>query len=61
MSSNITLIKPTEDQIKDAIGNLKTYKQKSSYSYFEKPISEDIEKEMALNKLTLLDKSMSSL
>ena len=60
MPSNIPLIKPTEDQIKDAIHNLKTYKQKVSYSYFEKPISKDIEKEMAVNKLTSLDKSRSS-
>ena len=60
MSSNIPLIKPTEDQIQDDIGNLKTDKQKSSDSYFEKPISEDIEKDMALNKLTSLDKSRSS-
>ena len=60
MSSNIPLIKQTEDQIKDTIGYLKTDKQKASYSYFEKPISEDIEKDTALNKLTSLDKSRSS-
>ena len=60
MSSNIPLINPTEDQIQDDIGNLKTNKQKSSYSYFEKPISEDIEKDIALNKLPSLDKSGSS-
>ena len=59
MSSKIPLIKPTEDQIKDAIGNFKTDKQKASDSHFEKPISEDIEKDMALNKLTSLDKSRS--
>ena len=57
MSSNIPLIKPTEDQIQDDIGNLKTDKQKASYSYFEKPLSEDKEKDMALNKLTSFDKS----
>ena len=50
MSSKIPLIKSAEDQIKDDIGNLKTDKQKSSDSYFEKPISEDIEKYMAPNK-----------
>ena len=42
MSSNIPSINPKEDQIKNAIGNLKTDKQKESYSDFEKPISEDI-------------------
>ena len=42
MSSNIPSIKPKDDQITDAIGNLKRDEQKSSYSYFEKPISEDI-------------------
>ena len=60
MSSNIPSINPKEDQIKDAIGNLKIDKQKASDSYFEKPISKDIEKYMALNKLTSLDKSRSS-
>ena len=49
MSSNILLIKPIEDQIKDSIGNFKTDKQKPSDFYFVKPISEDIEKDMALN------------
>ena len=60
MSSNIPLIKPTEDQIKDNIGNLKIDKEKASDSYIEKPISEDIEKDMSLKKLTSLDKSRSS-
>ena len=60
MSSKIPLIKPTEDQIKDDIGNLKTDEHKASDSYFEKPISEDIEKDMEQNKLTSLDKSRSS-
>ena len=60
MSSKIPLIKPAEDQIKDDIGNFKTDKQKASYSYFENPIREDTEKDMALNKLTSLDKSRSS-
>ena len=60
MSSNIPLINLTEDQIKDAIGNLKTDEQKASDSYFENLISEDIEKYMALNKLPSLDKSRSS-
>ena len=59
MSSNIPLINPTEYQIKDDISNLKTDKQKASGSYFEKPISEDLEKDMDLDKLPLLDKSRS--
>ena len=41
MSSNLPLIKPIEDQTQDCIGNLKKDKQKSSDSYFEKPLSED--------------------
>ena len=41
MSSNIQLIKPTEDQIKDNIGNFKTDKQKSSDQYFENTLSKD--------------------
>ena len=60
MYSKIILIKPTEYQIKDDIDNLKIDEQKASESYFEKPISEDIEKDMVLNKLTSLDKSRSS-
>ena len=39
---------------------MKTEKQKVSDSDFEKPISDDIEKDVALNKLTSLDKSRSS-
>ena len=42
MSSNIPLIKPIEDQIKDAIDHLKTDKQKVSDSYFENPLKKDI-------------------
>ena len=34
MSSKIPLIKPTEHQIKDDIGNFKTDEQKVLYSYF---------------------------
>ena len=60
MFSNILLINPTEDQIQDNIGDLKTDKQKSSDSYFEKTLNEDIEKDMALNILPSLDKSRSS-
>ena len=60
MSSNITLINPTEDKIQDDIGNLQTEKQKASDSYSEKPLSKDKEKYTVLNKLPSLDKSMSS-
>ena len=60
MFSNILLINPTEDQIQDHIGDLKTDKQKASDSYFEKTLNEDIEKDMALNILPSLDKSRSS-
>ena len=60
MSSNILPIQPKEDQINDAIGNLKTEKQKASDSYFENPISKNISKYTALNKLTSFDKSRSS-
>ena len=54
------MIHPKEDQIKDAIVNLKTDEQKASESDYEKPISEDTENNMELNKLTSLDKSNSS-
>ena len=54
------MIQPKEDQIKDAIGSLKTDKQKASYSDFEKPIGKDIEQYMASNKLTSLDKARYS-
>ena len=59
MSSNIPLIQRKEYQIKDGIGNLKRDKEKATDSDFEKPISEDIENYMTLNKLTSLDKSRS--
>ena len=52
MSSNIPLIQPKENQTKDAIGNLKTDEEKAPDSDFEKPISEEIEKEMALHSNT---------
>ena len=60
MSSNISLIKPIEDQIQDYIGNLKTDKQKASDSYFGNPLIKDKERDMALNKLPSLDKSGST-
>ena len=60
MSSNIQLINPTEDKIQDDIGNLQTNKQKALYSYSEKPLIKDNDKDMELNKLSSLDKSRSS-
>ena len=60
MSSNITLIKPEDDQIQHNIGNLKTDKQKAPDSYVENTLSKDKEKDTALNKLPSLDKSRSS-
>ena len=54
------MIKPTEYQIKDNIGSSKTDEQKVSDSSFENLISKDIFKNMALNKLTSLDKSRYS-
>ena len=42
------------------IGNLKTDQQKVSHTENEKPISTDSDKDMALNKLTSLDKSRYS-
>ena len=60
MSSNIPLINQTEDKIQDDIGNLQIEKEKASDSYSEKPLRKNTEKDMALNKLTSLDKSGSS-
>ena len=60
MSSNNPFIQPKEDKVKYVIGDLKTDQQKASHIEFEMPISKDTEKYMALNKLTLLDKSRSS-
>ena len=54
------MIQPKEDTVKEGIGNLKTDQQKSPHIEFEKPIIKDTEKDMALNKLTSLDKSGSS-
>ena len=59
MSSNIPLINPTEDKIQDDIGNLQTEKQKSSDSYYKKPLIKDKDKDMAINKLPSLDKLRS--
>ena len=50
MSSNITFILATEDTVKDVIGNLKTEQQGTSNTENEKPVSNDSEKDMELNK-----------
>ena len=60
MSSNIPLIPTTKDTVKDMIGNLKTDQQEASKTENEKPIRNESDKDMALNKLTSLDKSRSS-
>ena len=60
MYSNIQLIPTTEDTVKDVIGNLKTDQQEASQTKNEKPISNDSEKDMTLNKLISLDKSRYS-
>ena len=59
MSSNNPLVHTKEDTVKDVIGNLKTEKQEASQTKSKKPISNEPEKETALNKLTSLDKSRS--
>ena len=56
MSSNNPLIHTKEDTVKDVIGNLKTGQQKASHIEFENPIIKDTEKDIALSKLTSLDK-----
>ena len=61
MSSNNPLVPTTEDTVKDVIGNLKTDKQEASQTKNKKPIRNESYKDMALNKLTSLDKSSSSL
>ena len=60
MSSNIPLVPTTEYMFKDVIGTLKNDQQEASQTENEKPISNDSEKDKALNKLTSLDKSGSS-
>ena len=55
------MINPTEDKIQDNIGNLQTEKEKASYSYSEKSLSKDLNKDTVLKKLPSLDKSKSSL
>ena len=60
MSSNIPLIPATEDTVKGVIGDFKNNQQEASQTENEKPISNDSDKDMALNKLTSLNKSRSS-
>ena len=60
MSSNNTLIPTTKYTVKYVIGNLKRYQQEASQTKNEKPIINESWKYIALNKLNLLDKSMSS-
>ena len=52
MYSNNTLIPTTKDKVKDVIGNLKTDKQEVSQTENEKFIRNELDKDMALNKLT---------
>ena len=59
MYYNIPLINPAEDKIQDDIGNLQTERKKASESYSEKTLSKYKEKDIALNKVTSLDKSGS--
>ena len=60
MSSNNPLIPTKKDTVKDVIGNLKTDQQEASKTENEKPIRNDSDKDMALNRLTSLDKSRYS-
>ena len=61
MSSNNPLIPTTKDTVKEVIGDLKTYQQEASQTKNYKPISNDSDKDIALNKFNSLDKSRSSL
>ena len=56
MSSNNPFIPITKDTFNDVIGNLKTDQQGASETENEKPISNDSDKDMTLNKLNSLDK-----
>ena len=60
MSSNIPLMPTAKYTVKDVIGNLKTDQQETSQTKNENLISNDSDKDMALNKLTSLDKSRYS-
>ena len=54
------MIPTTKDKVKDVIGNLKTDKQEVSQTENEKFIRNELDKDMALNKLTSLDISRYS-
>ena len=54
------MVPTTEYTFKDVISNLKTDKQEASKTENENPIRNESYKDMALNKLTSLDKSSSS-
>ena len=60
MSSDNPLILTTEDTVKDVIGNFKTNQQEALQTKNKNPINNESDKDMALNKLTSLDKSMYS-
>ena len=59
MSSYNPLVPTTEDTVKEVISNLKTDKQEAFQTKNKKPISNESEKYMVLNKLSSLDKSRS--
>ena len=60
MSSNNTFIPTTKDTVKDVIDNFKTEKQESSQTENENTKSNISDTDIALNKLTSLNKSGSS-
>ena len=56
MYSNIPLITATGNTVKDMIGNLKTDQQEATQTKNKKPITNDSDKDLELNKLTSLNK-----
>ena len=56
MSSNNPLVPTTEETVKEVMGNLKTYKPQASQTKNKKPIRNESNKDMALNKSISLDK-----
>ena len=60
MSSNNPLVPTTEYTFKEVIDNLKVYKQEVSQTKNKKPIINESDKNMELNKLSSLNKSRSS-
>ena len=59
MSFNNPLASTTKYKVKEVIGSLKTDKQEASKTENKNLISNEPEKDMALNKLSSLDKSRS--